>query len=453
MKSKIPFMAGTLLCFAMIFLYNYFTPHFSDDLTILLKVQGKNSLFDLMKMAYQVYLDYNPRIIGHFSTYLAANMSKSLFNILNSFFFVLLIYFIYYITFGFKKRYNIFLFLFSLFFFWRYAVEFGDTMLWLSGATSYLWPMTIMLAFITFYRQILKSDKPYQNNFLYAGLFILAVFAGWCNENTSGGTILLILIFTAFKVIELKKEQKKLLRPELFIAPVGVILGFIGLLSSPGAYKRMGYFDEEYTGMVGLFSRLYKCIVSMQDLFFELFIILIITTIFLVVVKKKWQPVWEQVIPFLVAGIATCLALVLIPAPTARAYFGAGVFLVIACLQSFALLFDQSDHQKSLSYIIFASLGLWLFFDYQANLVNLARINREENERVAIISEAILNGEKAAVVPQYRDAFKNRYSSIHRSDMTEDPEYWINQYYRNFYDIDIVIALPREAWDENNKMR
>ena len=88
------------------------------------------------------------------------------------------------------------------------------------------------------------------------------------------------------------------------------------------------------------------------------------------------------------------------------------------------------------------------FFVYVENLVNLARIYREENERVSLIEEAIEEGRTSVVVPQYREAFKNDYSFAHDSDMTEDPKYWINFYYEIYYGINSVSAIPRDEWDE-----
>lgn len=451
MRLRMAFYASLGLGFIMICLYNIFTPYFSDDLSYLLQVQGKNSFFDLVKRSFQVYMEFNPRIVGHFITYFLANISMPLFNILNSGIFVLLIYLIYRnVNFGNEKKYDAAFLLFCLFFFWRYAVDFGDTMLWLSGTASYLWPMAIMLAFILFYRHLLASAKSDHNPLIYIALFFLAVFAGWSNENTSGGTILLILIFTAIKMSELKRGQQKRIRMEMIVAVAGVFCGFIGLLASPGAYKRLDYSVERHSGIVGFFSRLYKCFVSVHDLFFELFVIFIIVTIIAVVVYNKGKQVLADVMPFFFAGIATAFVLVLIPQPTTRAFYGAGVFLVIACLKSFEMVFHASKDKKTVAfrYIIMVVLALWLFFDYQANLVNLARINREENERIKLIEDAAGNGEKEVIVPKYREENRNRYSSIHNSDMTDNPKYWINWFYSSYYGVDEITAIPRPEWDE-----
>jgi hypothetical protein len=134
-----------------------------------------------------------------------------------------------------------------------------------------------------------------------------------------------------------------------------------------------------------------------------------------------------------------------------RAYFGAGVFLIIATLRCLALLFYEGETVDSrfaaARLVIVSLLWLWLFFDYQQSLVNLARLQREDGERIAAIETAINSGAEIAVVPQFRPEFANRYSSLHRHDMTEDPDYWVNQFYKKYYGIK-VCAIPREEWEE-----
>jgi hypothetical protein len=132
-----------------------------------------------------------------------------------------------------------------------------------------------------------------------------------------------------------------------------------------------------------------------------------------------------------------------------RAYFGAGIFLTIACLRALAVLLYDNDKMRAALpalYIIVALLWLWLFFDYQENLVNLARYMREDNERVAIMEEAKANGLHMAIVPQYRPQFANRYSEVQRHDMQEDPGDWVNTIYEIYYGVKIS-AIPREEWE------
>ena len=445
----------------MIFLYNLYTPYLSDDLNSLANVREMNSFGNIFKLAYQGYLYVNPRIVGHLLVAAFVSIPKALFNVLNSGAFVLLIYLIYdNVAFSPPNNHappvkcpHVGLFLFCLFFFWRYGVGFGDTILWLSGAANYLWPAVIILGFIAFYRRLLASDKKPGLPALLA-LSLLGFVAGCCNENTSGAAICLVLLFILLKLRETKRFQASML-----VAPISAVLGFGFLLLSPGARTRLSYMGDigsggDHVGAAAFFSRVYHCLVSIHTLFFELLVILLILTILLIVWRKKWEPVLNTVLPFFIAGMTACFALVLIPPPMPRAYFGAGIFLVIACLRSFALLFTACAEEKqnnggllpAFYCIAFSVLTLWLLFDYPLNLVNLARIQREENERIAIIETAATDGQVRVIVPMYRPEFENRYSYAHRQDMVADGDYWINSFYENLYGIR-VIAVPRAIWD------
>ena len=93
---------------------------------------------------------------------------------------------------------------------------------------------------------------------------------------------------------------------------------------------------------------------------------------------------------------------------------------------------------------------VWLFFTYLDNLVNLARIYREEQERIALImaDKADPEGDGIVVVPKLREAFENPYSDAHNSDMEDDKDYWINLYYEIYYDVGSITAIPRDKWEE-----
>ena len=82
------------------------------------------------------------------------------------------------------------------------------------------------------------------------------------------------------------------------------------------------------------------------------------------------------------------------------------------------------------------------------NLVDLARIYREENERIALIeAEHGENEDGIVVIPQFREEFRTVYSVAHDSDLTDDKEYWINHFYEIYYDIGNITAIPRDEWD------
>ncbi|MCL2254163.1 MAG: DUF6056 family protein [Lachnospiraceae bacterium] len=457
-KDALFFGGCIVLTFGMILFYNILTPYFTDDIYSKVEVNGL-SFRDLIVMQYDMYVTYNPRVVGQFFRAYFSTFDKHIFNFFNS---IVFISFVYLIVLNItiysedkKLRYNPLIYLITFGFVWRYSVDFGDTILWLSGACNYLWTSTIILAFITFYRFQLKkpllSGKRKVRQII--SLFFFGVIAGWCNENTSGGMMVIIFFLTLTHMVNERFELK--VKSFMIAAHLGALTGFIGLLLSPGAYKRMDYFAEEHSGAVGIMSRFYHILVSVNVLFFELLCAFIIVTVLAIFLKKKKVMVLKQGFPFFIAGLATCFALIIIPPVMVRAYFGAGAFLIIAFLQSLVLLlFDKSEdagdesrvRDGAVRMIVVSVLWLWLFFEYSENLVNLGRIQREENERIALIITAKERGDDMAVVPQYRKEFDNRYSSSHRSDMTEDEEYWINGFYEGYYGV-MVRAVPRAEWD------
>ncbi len=450
--KKIVFYICIIAVFFMILAYNVFTPYLSDDLFYKMEVNRANSLWDLIKQQYGEYLSNSGRIIGQFNIRLSLIGSKMFFNIINSGMFIALSMLIYGNIYG-RKKHDTYLFLFIVCLIWRYSVEFGQTVLWLSGACNYLWGSVIILSFVTFYRSRLNTDSDYGVGTALL-CFIFGLAAGWCNENTSGGAFLLILLFTIINWVKRKNENRKRILSYMVTAHLGVLCGLAGMLLAPGIVKRAEVMSDNYSGLWGYLSRFYKISMTVRELFFELLCLFIIVSIVAYIYKSK-SLFLNRSLPFFIAAAATSYALIMSPPPMDRAHFGAGIFLIIAFVQSFILIFIETDRKdKHLElfivgkYAVISLLLLWLFFTYVENLVNLGRIYREENERIDIIQEVTASGEKTVVLPQYRVAFKNRYSNAHASDMTADPDYWINLFYQSYYNAGRIVAIPREEWNE-----
>ena len=439
----------------MLFVYVVLTPYMSDDYVYMFEARKASSLWDLVKQQYGEYLSNSGRIIGQFNIRLMLSADKWVFNLLNSMMFTALVLLMYHNVRR-KKKYDIFTLILIIVFLWRYAVSFGQTMLWICGACNYLWGSVFILGFITFYRHFLeKADEMKKQALVAVAALFFGVLAGWCNENTSGGGLVLVLLFAVNFIWDRKKEGKKAIYPFMITGVAGMCCGLLGMVTAPGVRNRsqmMG--DEEYTGIVGMMSRIYKTTVTVRELFFELFVILVIALVILFLSKKikNWTDIRRnETVLFFVAAAATAYALVLIPTPTDRAFFGAGVFLMIAVIQAIT---DGAGNTelglKVARYSLVSVLCLWLFFTYMENLVNLARIYREETERIEMIKadKADPNGDGIVIVPQLREAFANPYSNMHESDMTDDKTYWINVFYEVYYDVGNITAIPREEWDE-----
>lgn len=444
-----------ILCtsLVMIYAYNLLTPYLSDDYAYLIEVRKAASLWDLVKQQYGEYLSNSGRVIGQFNVRLSLYVSKQFFNVINSGMFLALVLLIYRNV-SRKKKHDIFVLLLAITFLWRFSVDFGQTMLWICGSCNYLWGSVIILSFFTLYRYFLEKEEAVRHQGILALLFLLfGIAAGWCNENTSGGGLLLVLMYSLNFWWKKRKENRKGIYPFMIAGVTGMCLGILGMISAPGVRKRSATMSEDqYTGLVGLLSRIYKTTVSIRELFFALLVV--ITLLFVILVLQKKLKTWTQIrtndsVLFAVAFVATSYVLALIPTPQNRAFFGAGVFLMIACIQGIVDIGQDEMVISAIKYSLVSILCLWLFFTYMENLVNLARIYREENERIELIKadKADPEGDGIVVIPQYREAFRTPFSNAHDSDLTEDKDYWINLFYEVYYDVGNITAIPRDEWN------
>ena len=119
--------------FFMIYAYNFLTPYWSDDYAYLMDVSKADSLGALVKQQYGEYLSNSGRVVGQFNVRLSLSVSKQVFNLVNSLMFIALILLMY-ANIRRKRKYDIFVLLLVITFLWRFAVSFGQTMLWICGA-------------------------------------------------------------------------------------------------------------------------------------------------------------------------------------------------------------------------------------------------------------------------------------------------------------------------------
>lgn len=440
------------VAFLMIYAYNLLTPYLSDDYSYMMEVREASSLWDLFKQQYMEYLVHNSRVVGQLSLRLSLAVSKQFFNVVNSGMFIALILLMYCCVCR-KKKHDVFVLLGIITFLWRFTVSFGQTILWLCGACNYLWGSVFILGFVVFYRHFLTRVDDIRHPVLLAiGTACFGLLAGWCNENTSGGGLLLVLWFSFLFRQERKRKGQRWVYPFMISGMVGMLGGLLGMVLSPGVRIRTTKMEQsKYTGFVGFLSRIYKTTVTVRELFFILLVILIVVLVLLALQKrlKEWRDVYtnESVI-FALVFLATSYVLAVIPTPMDRAFFGAGIFLMIACLQGIVDVNINDVVISGARYALISVLCLWLFFTYTENLVNLARIYREENERISLIQADYEVGSGMVVIPQFREQFRNPYSNAHDSDLTEDQGYWINLFYEVYYGVGNITAIPRDEWDE-----
>lgn len=436
------FIGLVVISFIAIYIYNLFTPAMTDDLVYKKTVSEAGSFLGLIRQEQQQYMTWTGRSVNHMILRIFMTGDKWIFNICNSAAFVLLSLFMYY-NIERKKKYDAFVYLLIQLFLWTFGVSFAQTVLWETGACNYLWGSMIIMGYISAMRYCMKADYEKSAQIAPAvGLFLLGIIAGWCNENTSGGCILLVGIWIGIYV-----WKNRRIRAWMISGVVGNLIGFLFMILAPGNANRQQFMEEEHTGLFALVSRWLKCNLAIREHFFILIAICIVTFVLVRLQKAEWERSRNMLLYFFVFA-ATCYALVLTPEPVARAYFGAGIFLMISCVQGIVDVSDKDLYLRALKLSVTAVFTLSFVFTYMDCGAHLMRIYRETQDRFAYIEEQKAAGNQNITVPLLRPAFENKYSDAYNGELSsEDSGYWVNVAYATYFDVESISAVPREEWD------
>lgn len=442
-KAKVCFIIAVVVSFIMVYVYNVLTPYMSDDLMFDTSIY--HSLWDVFREEYKQYMNWNGRSVLQIILRFSMLIPKSLFNILNSACYVTTMLLVYWNIKG-KKQYDVFLYMLINLCIWVFCVDFDQTILWVAGACNYLWGIFIILGFVTIYRYYLEKGNGIKNKVLAGSLlFVTGLLAGWGNENTSGGMILIILLLTAKYYFENKRAEKV-----IFAGILGNFVGFAFLLLAPGNIGRseMAKAAETYTGMAAYVSRGLKVLKSIDEhMMIYVVVICLLGAYFYYNKKYKLMEFAESAI-FAFAALATAVVLIMTPEPMPRAYFGANIYMMIAALQMVQMIREEDTLLISLKTGGIIAATIAMAFIYIEEGANLVRIKREVDIRDAYIREIVATGESDLILPALRPEFESKYSMAHLCDISNDEDNWNNNIYRNSYLFWGLEVLPWDEWEE-----
>lgn len=82
---------------------------------------------------------------------------------------------------------------------WFFTPNYGQVMFWLSGSSNYLWLITPVLIMILIFRKYSINQDIIKKNLLSAFIvFVLGILAGWANENSSAGMLVILTLYIAY---------------------------------------------------------------------------------------------------------------------------------------------------------------------------------------------------------------------------------------------------------------
>ncbi len=442
--------------FAAILLFNLLTPMISDDLAYGYRVKQAQSFADLLRQESEQYHTWTGRSVAHLILRIFLSGSKTVFAVCNSVIFMCLSFLMYRRIRG-RKHFDAAVFALIQLGLWIFGVEFAQTCLWETGSCNYLWTTTIILFFMDRMDYCAEhlGGRAGMRIARAAGLLLLGIAAGWCSENTSGGALLFALYLLCGPMVRKKAMQKP--DPVLLAGTAGNAIGLFLLVSAPGNFLRSSYIEENYAGILGMIARVTKVTQIIGEKFYILLLVLIITCIVSVLQKDVEQLRNRLLYAFLF--LMTSYALILAAGAQARAYFGAGVFLMIACVQGIRDCTEREAVKgdsilcRTVAGSLLAAMGLYMFFTYMDCGADLARIWRDASERTAILEEASAAGQEYVEVRQLHSEFDNRYTAAFSggSEMRKDPGYWINVEFEAYYGIPAISALPPDGDEEGEQ--
>ncbi len=232
-------------------------------------------------------------------------------------------------------------------------------------------------------------------------------------------------------------------------ALLGVCAGFAMQLLSPGNRSRSALIEESHTGLLLYGARFLQILHELWSLFLPL----MLAALLLLLLARHQGTGWnhrgmKNALRYLLLWAAASFALLLAPSPQTRTYFGAGVFLLIACAQLFALVRWEGAPLKALRDFAVYALLIVFVFRYFEEGGNLARICREENRRYLLLEEAQAAGVEDAYIPILPEGFDSPYSMAYETDVHKEWYMFPNMQLGNYYRIDTVSGIPYDAYSE-----
>ena len=230
-KSKIAYWSVLLLIAAFFGVLNVLTTWKGDDLLHGL-VAGNTTEHitnwsSLMRSQAFHYMDDNGRLADFFAQLFCGLLGKSAFNLVNvlvtvAFFHVMVLLIA-------RGRSSLTALALALAFVMTLMPTPGETMLWISGATNYLWSMTATLILLMWLNR--SISQPAASHRRDVVLFLYALLAGAMNESFTAGTLLGLMIYFALSPSLFKRSAIAIL--------LGYVLGFVVILASPGGWARL----------------------------------------------------------------------------------------------------------------------------------------------------------------------------------------------------------------------
>lgn len=416
--------------FIMMLVLNLLTPLLADDYSYSLNLDKTkiNSLMDVVNYQWWHYFNWGGRTLAHTIAQIFLLFPKIVFSIANPFIYIALIYLMYLHIRGDREDKPLFLLLIHLGL-WFILPVFGQTCLWLIGSCNYLWTTVLILWFLWIYRK----NKQDSSIIKLIGIFLLGVLAGWTNENTSAGLLVILLSYIIMSKIWNKKEKISKLR---IVAFLGALIGFAFMILAPGNFTRATEVQDNTFILFKIIKRAVEMTITAKNYLLPLIILIVIAMSIKVYYKKKIE---NDSYVYIIGSGATIYSMVLSPVFPERSWTGVIVFLLIA---SGILLYDLDKLNKIYKYIIVdfcIVLSVMYISEYISTGIDINNLRNTWEYREQYIEEQkAKENTKIELAPYYTQNSHNPTYGL--ADIIEDKDTWPNNDLADYFNVKSIQA-------------
>lgn len=445
-----PYMMICICAFIGIFLLNRMTIYTGDDYMyrfFFVKSRPEEStrmlggILEIPESLWNHYHNWNARIVAHAFVQFFMLFDKRIFDICNSFVFLIVGFLLLLHIEGDWKKWHPSWIAMIYMVMWFFFPHFGLSVLWLSGSCNYLWMCALQLWFLFYFKSY--TDDPEREKMVWwknIGMMLLGFLCGWSNENSGGATILLGILFVGGWIWNKKRV------PVWSISGIlAACIGFLFLLLAPSSTSRIGSSLMES----GVFLKRLRefCGFSFRYLF--LLCILLIGIAICLIRQQKDNWLKAIMVPFFYcfSGAASVIVLIVSPVISGKSWLWAVCFMIIAI----GLLLKNGIYQKYCSQR-WVKIAVLLFcilasVRYAYAWKDLLRTHEEKNMQIEQLQEQKEKG-KMDVSISLLTPSDNLYNAVSRTpNLDVDADAWFNQWMALYYQVDSIRGIETD-YDE-----
>ena len=383
------------------------------------------------------YTNVNGRLPVHFFAHLFLWLGKGAFNAVNTAAFAGLTTLAYYHGVGALRPFRPYAWLAAFLGLWLLTPAFGESFLWVTGASNYLYGMLLILLYLIPYRRLLESDAgAAPRRPLPAALAALAggVLAGWTNENTACALCFLVLCLCVARLTGKKRAPLW-----CWTGLAGCAAGLLLMLLAPGEQGRL----EGAGGMGGARDVLWRAlIVSYKLLRYFWPGILAWLALLLVFLRRPGREPKRLLAPaaVLLAGLGAAYAMAFPPSMPDRVWSGPLLLFLISALMLWRAAGEprlRSARLRLCAVTLCAALALW---SYALAAPGLAATAQGFDARGAEAAAQLAAGTRELTLPPVCGSGTRFDAAEASGDITADPQHWLNGALARWLGADSVTA-------------